>query len=566
MALAACAPKRPDLDLILTGGPIATLDSAPAPVALAIGGGRIMALGSADSLRRWRRAGVRVIDAGGRAVAPGLVDHHVHLFNIGIALLNRATHERLLLPLAEARSVAAIAALVKARADSLQAGRWVLGSGWSQASWGTQNLPTLAEISRAAPDHPVFLARTDGHAGWANARALALAGITRATPDPPGGRIVRLPDGRPSGILLERANELVAALIPAPADEDVLAAFWTAADSLAARGVTEVDDAGVLAFPGVVALNLDFGRYLALLRRADAEAPLPIRVNLMIPAPSRLADSLLAMAPPQWEISPRIRITHLKLFGDGALGSRGAALSHRYADDPATAGVPRMTADSIAAWTRRALDHGLGVATHTIGDLAAGRALDAYQAVLAERPGLDPRRLRIEHFSYSSEADQARAARLGILLSLQSNSNAAPDESPTFGAMRVGAANEARVYPHDRLLRAGARIVEGTDYFAIPGGPLDPFLATLTRKYAVGSTRPDPEARTLAWALNATPTATLAAPLRPGRPADLVLLDGDPFRAGRGALSAIRIAATFREGVPAFADARARTILAPPER
>jgi len=211
-----------------------------------------------------------------------------------------------------------------------------------------------------------------------------------------------------------------------------------------------------------------------------------------------------------------------------------------------------MTADSIAALTRRALDRGLGVATHAIGDDASARALDAYAAVLAERTGLDRSRLRIEHFSYASEADLARAVPLGVVLSVQSDFNSAVGEEPSFGAIRVGAANEARVYPWDRLYRAGAVLVEGTDYFAKPGRAMDPFLATLTRKYAVGTERPDREARVLAWRLNAShvpPTGRgRDGVLRVGGPADLVLLDGNPFAGPRAGIDSVRVAGTLRDG------------------
>jgi predicted amidohydrolase YtcJ len=335
------------------------------------------------------------------------VDHHVHLFNIGLWLLNDRLHGRLFLDLSTARSADEVARLAQGRADSLGPGSWVLGAGWNQAAWGTQELPGGEILTHAVPGHPVFLARADGHAGWVNAEARSMAGLHGA-----------------SGILLERANEPVTALIPALPDSEVMLAYGLAAEALAARGVVEVYDAGALAFPGVVALNADFARALVLLQRADSVAPLAIRVNLMVPAPSRLADSLLA-GPRDWILSPRIRITHLKLFADGALGSRGAALTHPYADQPGTRGVARMTTEEILRLSRRALDAGLGVATHAIGDEAVRRTLDAYEQLLRERPGSDPTRLRIEHFSYARETDLARAVRLGVVLSIQSNFNSA---------------------------------------------------------------------------------------------------------------------------------------------
>lgn len=528
--------ERPVVDLVL-------LDSmSPSPAAVAIGNGRIVAVGD-SSLLSDSGSGTRVVRLDGAVVAPALIDHHVHLFNVGLALLNDRDHGRLLLDLSGVTSLDEVARRIKARATAAPPGAWIVGGGWSQAAWGTQALPTNGVLNAAAPGHPVYLARTDGHAGWLNAKALALAGITAATPDPYGGAIRRDGSGGPTGILLERANELVTPLVPALSDQDVMAAFRLGAEALAARGVVEVYDAGVLPVPGLVALNADFGRYLTLLRRADSLSPLPLRVNLMIPAPSALADSLLATRDTNRVLSPRIRITHLKLFADGALGSRGAALTHPYADDPTTHGVPRMTTEEIAALSLRAVDAGLGVAIHAIGDEAVKRALDACETVIEQRPGLDPGRLRIEHFSYARDEDFGRAVRLGVVLSIQSDFNSAVTDTITFGAMRVGAVNDSRVYAWNRLQRMGARLVEGSDYFTRPGPPLAGFVAALTLHNAIGDGRPDAEARLVAYRMQAG-----TARIRAGDEADLVILSGNPLTTPRDSLAGIEVLATINRG------------------
>ncbi len=383
-------------------------------------------------------------------------------------------------------SLDTIETLVRERARSLPEGQWIVGAGWNQANWGTQALPSHEVLTRAAPSHPVFLARTDGHAGWVNQAALRRGGGVSST-----------------GILLERDNEPLIRWIPAPADSDVVTAFRLAARAFAERGVAEVHDAGFLAFPGVVDLSTDFGRYLGLLRRTDSLEPLALRVNLMIPAPSALAESLLAGGH-QWQLSPRLRITHLKLFGDGALGSRGAALTHPYADDPSTSGVARMTTAEITDWSRRAIVAGLGVATHAIGDEAVKRALDAYQTVLGELRGLPPGALRIEHFSYAREEDFHRAAALGITLSIQSNFNSAAGDVPTFGGMRVGEANAPRVYAWRKLFELSARLMEGSDCFARPAEPLAGFLAAMMRHNAVGLGHNDSATRAAIYRMHAS--------------------------------------------------------------
>jgi hypothetical protein len=557
-ATACVSAEHPAVDLVLSVREIVTLDStAASPTAVAIGNGRIVAVGD-SSLVSESGPGTAIVRVDGAVAAPAFIDHHVHLFNVGLALLNDRDRGRLLLDLGGVTSLHEVARRIKARVRTAAPGTWIVGGGWSQAAWGTQALPTNEVLNAAALDHPVYLARVDGHAGWLNTRALSQAGITASTPDPYGGTIGRDWSGAPSGILLERANEMVTPLVPALSDQDVMAAFRLGAEALAARGVVEAYDAGVLPVPGLVALNADFGRYLALLRRADSLDPIPLRVNLMIPAPSALAESLLAAGDTNRTLSPRLRITHLKLFADGALGSRGAALTHPYADDPATRGVARMTTEEIAAVSLRAVDAGLGVAIHAIGDAAVQRALDACEAVLAQRPGLDPTRLRIEHFSYAREADFGRAVRLGVVLSIQSNFNSAVTDTPTFGAMRVGAANDPRVYAWNRLDRMGARLVEGSDYFTRPGSALAGFVAALTLHNAVGDGRPDAEARRVAYRMEAVPTG-----IKSGAAADLIILSGNPLTAPRDSLAGIEVLATLSNGRVTWVAERLRGRLAP---
>jgi predicted amidohydrolase YtcJ len=227
-----------------------------------------------------------------------------------------------------------------------------------------------------------------------------------------------------------------------------------------------------------------------------------------------------------------------------------------------------MTVDEIHALAARALDAGLGVATHAIGDLAVTRTLDAYQRLLTDRPDLDPKRLRIEHFSYAREADFARAVSLGIVLSIQSNFNALPDEEPTFGAMRVGAKADARVYAWDRLERMGAPLAEGSDYFTRPGDAMANFTAALTRKGSVGASRPDSLGRLVAWRANSiwfTAEGPADDPtLRAGAGANLVILNSDPFSVPRDSLASIRVLATLRAGVPVFVDGSIASLLGPP--
>ncbi len=547
-------PAPAKADLILTNAAIRTLDpAAPLATTIAIRNGTIAAIGGAEIAGAWQGATTRIVDLAGAAVAPALADHHVHVFNVGYSLLNEHDPDRMFLDLAPATAYRDVGNGVKLRSSPVPRGQWVLGTGWSEIQWGARTLPTHDLLTLSAPNHPVYLSRVDGQTGWANRRALEAAGLWAPGPDPVGGRVVRNRDGRPTGILLGRANEPLVALLPPLADSDIVRAYRLGAEELAGRGIARAYDAGVLAAPGIVALNLDFGRYAGLLARADLAEPLPLELSLMIPAPSAFADSVLGWDPARHQLSPRVRITHLKFFVDGALGSRSAALTHPYADDPSTTGLLRMTTPEIVTLAGRALDRNLGVATHAIGDGAVTRVLDAYEELLRTRPGLDSRRLRIEHFSYASESDMQRAVRLGIVLSVHSNFNAHPGDNSGFELARVGAANADRVYAWDRLARMGARLAEGSDYFTRPTtDALHQVAATMTRTNTVGAAYPDSAARVVAWKMNATwyPAAgpAIEPTLRAGSVADLVVLQRDPFAVPRDRFETTRVVATLRAG------------------
>lgn len=474
--------------------------------------------------------------ASGPVTAPAFVDHHVHLFNVGWWLLQSRRAAPEYVAAGGASSEAAVVERVRVAAGRPLRDGWITGFGWNQESWSSRAMPTLDAISDAARTVPVALARTDGHALWVNRAALALAGLSNDT----------------NGVLLERAVEPVVAHIPAPPDSDVVAAWRLGAAAMAERGVLRVYDAGVLALPGVAALNTDFARYTRLLASADRAAALPISINLMIPAPSAYADEVLAMSRAARQLSPNVRITHLKLFADGAFGSRGAALSHAYADDPHTHGILRMTSAEIARWTRRALDAGLDVATHAIGDRAVANALDAYESVLRERPNTVRGRLRIEHFSYASERDLARAVRLGIALSIQSNFNSPMGVSPTFAEQRIGAAGAPRVYAWDRLDRMGALLLEGSDYFGEPGAPLAGMHAGLTGINAIGARGDTPAVRRRLLDLTArwlSPGGRIESSARRAT-LDSIVLSADPLTIARDSLPGVTVVAVRRRTAP----------------
>jgi predicted amidohydrolase YtcJ len=563
-AAAAPPPQKATAAVIFHGGTILTLDPAhPHVEALAIGNGKILAMGSIKDVEEARGKHTKVIDLHGNTLMPSLNDHHVHLMNIGFTLLNHQRHQALFLDLTKTRSEQEIARLVAERAARVPKGAWILGTGWSQEAWGQETLPTRRLLDRAAPDNPVYLIRVDGHCGWANAAALHAAGITKTTPDPPGGKIGRLPDGFPSGILLERANELVLKKVPTPTDEEITEAFRLATQALASHGITTVYDAGFLAYPGVVGLNVPLERFFNLLKKLDQQHPLPIHVNLMIPAPTSLADEVMRN-PKDRILSPRLRVTHIKLFSDGALGSRGAALSHPYADDPSTRGVLRMTEPQIRALVLRALGSGLGVATHSIGDRAIHHVLNVYQSVLQTHPGIAPGRLRIEHFSYAQAGDYQRAAHLGILLVIQPGFVYPDAKGHEMEDSRVGPKNSDRVYAWATMAKAGARLAGSSDDFSYPSPPLWNYYAAVTRQNPEGQPpkgwHPDqrlPRMESLKLFTKLYPpggSAPSSGELRTGAPANLAILSANPLTVPEPEILKTKIHATLLAGRVTFTD------------
>jgi predicted amidohydrolase YtcJ len=561
VALLSCGGR--EASIILHNGNVLTLEeSNPQGEAVAIRGGTIAAVGSESDIMPLAREGTRIIDLHGRTVMPALRDHHVHLFNLGLAVLNRQRNQQLFLDLSTAHSLDEVARRVAERAAGQPEGSWILGTGWNQIAWGTQELPTHHSLTNAAPNNPVFLVRVDGHCAWVNLPALTAAGVGRQTADPQGGRILRLEDGSPSGILLERAVEPVMGKIPEPSDEVIIKAFRAGARAIAAQGITEIYDAGSLPFPGVVAMNVRLERYYELLRRLDAAEPLPLRVNLMVPAPTTFALDVLRN-PRQYRPSARLGVTHIKLFADGALGSRGAALSRPYADDPSTPGVLRMTSNEILEEVKQALNAGLDVATHAIGDAAVARVVQVYGSVLRANPSVAPRRLRIEHFSVASPTDMRGAARLGVLLSIQPGFVWPGDDGLTMEDSRLGRDNSVGAYAWATLAGMGAVMIGSSDDFTMPGPPLWNFYAAVTRMNPAGNP-PNawhPDERLPRGAAIRLFTDVVApggdyvrSQLRDGTPADLVILSANPLTVAESDICGIKVNATIHEGQFTFND------------
>ncbi|MFN3742717.1 MAG: amidohydrolase [Anaerolineales bacterium] len=486
--------------------------SLPRASALLIQGERILAIGD-EALRLAEERGAKRFDLGGRTVWPGLCDAHLHLKHYALALrkvdCETATLQECLERVAE-------------RARHTPAGEWILGHGWNQNPWG--GWPEAAALDAVAPHHPVYLTAKSLHAAWVNRQALQLAGITTTTPDPPNGRILRRPDGEASGILLEDALRLVERVIPEPRGEALLSLFERAQSELHQLGVTSVHD-----FDGA-----DCFQALQVLRERGR---LALRVTKSIPL--SLLSEALALGLRSGFGDDFLRIGGVKIFMDGALGPRTAALFEPYLEESQNYGILNLDGEELAEIGRRAVKGGLSLAIHAIGDRANHEALKGLAQVRAfERTeGLPPLRHRLEHVQLLHPQDVERLAQLGIVASMQ------PIHAPSDRLMAErywGAARLPYAYAWRRQLEAGAHLIFGSDAPVESPNPFWGLYAAVTRRHPQDASSPswyDEQAISLREALRAYTTAPAwvagmgdrLGKLMPGFLADLLVLEQDPF-------------------------------------
>jgi predicted amidohydrolase YtcJ len=422
-ALAAEAPAT----LVLRGGDILTQDPArPHARAIAVRDGVIVALDDVDKLIGPK---TRVVDLHDRAVVPALTDAHAHLVGLGLA--------RVQVDLRGCRSADDCAARVLAARPNR--GDWTLGRGWDQNRFPDQKFPTHAALDKLAG--PAWLERVDGHAGWANATAMRLAKITRDTEDPSGGKILRDAKGEPTGIFVDNAMALINRAVPQPTDAEVEAAILRAQDIVLAEGLTEVHEMGISSHVARI--------YATLGNR--------LHVRVYAFGAQAEADKLLKRRPPASSDGAMFVIRGIKLYADGALGSRGAALLAPYSDDPKNSGIVITDEPALEKIARAALANGWQVAVHAIGDRGNRNVLDAY-----EKAGVRPeQRFRIEHAQVVALSDIPRFARRGVIASMQPTH--ATSDSP-WAEKRVGKERVKGAYAWRRMLDAGVHLAFGSDF------------------------------------------------------------------------------------------------------
>lgn len=533
-SLIAAAPLMAAETTVLTASRIHTMDPRqPQAEAIAFDAdGRIVAVGSSNALlKRYPKA--ERIDAGQATVVPGLIDAHGHVAGLGLTKLR--------VDLADTASKDEILERLRAFEKTLPAGAWLLGRGWDQNDWPEKNFPTASDLDVAFPERPVFLERVDGHAGWANSAAIrAVKRDLAGDWQPDGGQILRDASGKPTGVFIDAAMPLVEDAIPPLDDATAERALALGMREAVAHGLTGVHDMGVS--------RENLQRYVRL---ADRGA-MPLRVNALADGDSNaLAD--LCRSGLYRHPSGRLQMRGVKLYIDGALGSRGAAMLADYSDHAGHRGLMLMQPDALATVTTKARDCGVQVATHAIGDRGNREVLDVFGRVLGDAGS---HRWRIEHAQIVAPEDLARFATLGVIASMQPTH--ATSDMP-WAEERVGPERIVGAYAWRQLRDTGARLALGSDF---PVESVDPRLglySAVSRADAQG--RPaggwlPQEKLTAHEALRGfTLDAAYAGfaedevgSLEVGKRADFVVLGQDPLAVDPARLRELDVQATYVDG------------------
>ena len=419
--------------------------------------GRIIAV-SPPTSQDWDESEITLIDLDGAVMFPGFVDGHAHLLGIG--------QRELTLNLEGTASIGELVTRIEAELQGVREDQVLFGRGWIETSWPEGRMPSAADLDAVSPNNPVILARADGHALVANSAALAAADVTDDTADVDGGKIERDEDGKATGILIDNAMGQVYALIASPSADDVNRAYVVGSKNYSARGWTGVHNMSVVP------------DHASVLERLDLEGRMPLRLH------NAFDDSGFDIAANRQHETDTITNRAVKLYMDGALGSRGALLIEPYSDRPDTNGLSLMAPDLLRAAMVRAEDSDVQLAIHAIGDLANRRILDEFEV---GGYGTD-NRWRIEHTQILHPDDIARVGSLGLIASMQP-SHAIGDLK--FAPDRLGQGRLYGAYAWQSLLNTGAIVVGGSDAPVEIGTPQIEFYAAVARKDLEGFSNED---------------------------------------------------------------------------
>ena len=512
--------------VVVTNARVYTVNAKqPWAEALAIRGGKVVAVGSVADIDRYRGAATKVIDTGGKLVLPGFTDCHIHFLSGSLSLQR--------IHLDDAQNIAEIQRRVKAYADAHPKQPWVLGRGWQYSSVGSTNLPDKKYLDEIMPDRPVYLESYDGHTWWANTKAMQLAGINKGTPNPPGGEIVRDPKtGEATGVFKEgTADEVMSRAIPVPTHEEKLQALRAGLKAASRVGLVRVHSAGG---------DLPDADLLQELHEASE---LTVRMYLSYPAvPPEITPAQFA------EIEDARRKYHhewiaagaVKFFMDGVVESHTAALLTPYSDDPKLSGNtfwdPTIYKKMVAELDKR----GIQIFTHAIGDRSVRLTLDAYENA-AKVNGTSDRRHRIEHIETITAEDIPRFGKLGVIASFQPLHAYPNDDTLNVWAHNVGPERVGRAWSWRSVENSGGALAFGSDWPVVTLNPWPGVQNALTRQTTEGNPpggfvpreRISLEDTIRGYTLGAAFAGhreKMEGSLEPGKLADLIILGHDLFR------------------------------------
>jgi len=476
------------------------------------------------------------LDGKGRTMIPGLIDAHGHVMALGF--------RSMWLDLSDTRSLAEAQAKIAQWGRDNPNLRWIVGSGWNQEAWGLGRFPTAADLDAAVADRPVWLTRIDGHAGWANSLAMTEAKVDGKTAAPTGGRIESA-GGKPAGIFVDAAMPLIDKAVPPPQPRERDSALARAQTALLSHGITAVADMGTTE-----------DDWSVMRRMGDAG-----RLRIRIISYAAGIDPLISIAgtgPTPWLYGDRLRMVGVKLYGDGALGSRGAWLKADYADAPGQRGLGLLNDAQLRNLMSRAAMDGFQVAVHAIGDAANAQALDAIEEVAETYKG--DRRWRVEHAQVVDPADLVRFGRNGIIASMQPVHQTS---DRIMAEARLGPARLGGAYAWASMISSGAPLAFGSDFPVESPDPFAGIATAISRQDAAGQPaggwQPS-EKVTLEQAFAGYTTQAAFAgfaedrigSLEPGRNADFLLLDRDIFTLTAPEIRATKVEETWIGGVRAW--------------
>ncbi len=450
------------VDTLYFNARIYTLDDKNSVAnAIVVKGGRIIDVGKEQRLRALYRASQEV-DLKGRTVLPAFIDAHCHLLELGLS--------KLAVDLFGSNSEAEAAERVANYLHSAPLSQeWIRGKGWDQNLWDIKKFPTSRSLDLISKEHPIYLARIDGHACWVNSKAMEIAHVTKRTPEPEGGRILRDANGNPTGVFVDEAMKLIADYVPPPSEEEIIGAIQKASEEYLSYGVASVQD-----------MAIDENQF-SLYKKLIGEKKLPLRIYASVDVESNLWKEFQKSKPLIGYGENALTVRAVKIFLDGALGSRGAALLEPYSDEPDNRGITTLSADSLESLVKEAVESGFQVCIHAIGDRANRIALEAYESVQAKKDS--DLRLRIEHAQVLQESDIPRFAKLKVIPSMQ------PVQCISdmwWIESRLGYPRVKLAYPWRSLLNTGSIIAGGSDAPVESPNPILGIYAACTRKSVSG--------------------------------------------------------------------------------